>query len=67
MFQFGQPISAHTLIAMPIALATVLFLLTGARGFRYRREARMAALAIYGVVIAGVAVWVALWALGVRF
>ena len=69
MFQFGQPISAHTVIALPIALVTVLFLLSGAPGFRFRfrHEARVAALAIYGAVIVGVAVWVALWALGVQF
>jgi hypothetical protein len=47
-----------------VTLATVLFLLAGAPGFRYRRVARLAALAVYGVVMAGVLVYVALWLFG---
>ena len=36
-----------------------------APGFRYRRAARIVAVAVYAVVFAGVAVWAVLWALGV--
>jgi hypothetical protein len=48
-----------------ITAATALFLMSVAPGFRYRRVTRIAALATYGVVLAGVVVWVVLWLLGV--
>jgi hypothetical protein len=48
-----------------ITLATVAFLIAVAPGFGYRAVARRAAIAIYAVVFAGVAVWVVLWLLGV--
>jgi hypothetical protein len=50
-----------------IAAATALFLMSVAPGFRYRRVARIGAVAVYGVVVAGVIVWVVLWLLGVGF
>jgi len=55
------------LIGGLVTLATVLFLMAVAPRFRYRRAARIAALAIYGVVFTGVLVWVALWLAGVNF
>jgi hypothetical protein len=53
------------LIGALITLATALFLLAVAPRFRYRRAARVAAVAIYGAVLLGVAAWVVLWLLGV--
>jgi hypothetical protein len=58
---------AQRLIGALITLATVLFLVAVAPGFRYRMAARRAALTIYAVVFAGVVVWVVLWLLGVSF
>jgi hypothetical protein len=55
------------LIGALITLATVLFLIAVAPRFRYRRAARIAAVAIYGVVLAGVLVWVVLWLAGRGF
>lgn len=45
--------------------ATVLFLMTMAPGFRWRRQVRIAALALYGALLIGVAVYVVLWLAGI--
>jgi hypothetical protein len=55
------------LIGALVTLATVLFLMAIAPGFRYRRAARIAAVSVYSAVLAGVVVWVVLWWLGVSF
>ena len=60
-------VDRQRLIGALITLATVMFLVAVAPGFRYRRAARLAAIALYAVVFAGVAVWAVLWFLGVRF
>ncbi|MBV9553272.1 MAG: hypothetical protein JO032_10815 [Alphaproteobacteria bacterium] len=48
-------------------LATLMFLVSVAPGMRHRRAARLAAIAVYAAVAAGVAIWSALWLFGVRF
>jgi hypothetical protein len=53
------------LLGVLITLATALFLMAVAPGFPYRRAARIGAAVVYGVALIGVAVWVALWLLGV--
>jgi hypothetical protein len=53
------------MIAALVLAATVLFLMTMAPGFRWRRQARIAALAVYGATFLGVVVYVVLWACGV--
>jgi hypothetical protein len=63
----GFAFDRQRLIGALITLATALFLMAIAPGFRYRRIARVAAIAIYGAVFAGVLGWVVLWALGVNF
>lgn len=53
-------------IIQALALAaTVLFLMTMAPGFRWRRQVRIAALALYGALLIGVAVYVVLWLAGI--
>ncbi|HWB49342.1 MAG TPA: hypothetical protein VG651_09550 [Stellaceae bacterium] len=56
---------AQRLIAALLAAATALFLMSGAPGFRYRRQMRIAAVAVYGALLAAILVWVALWLVGV--
>jgi hypothetical protein len=58
-------IDRQQLIGALVTLATALFLMAVAPQFPYRRAARIAAIAIYGCVLAGVLVWVALWLLGI--
>jgi hypothetical protein len=53
------------LVGVLITLATALFLMSVAPRFPYRRVARIGAVAVYGAALIGVAVWVALWLLGV--
>jgi hypothetical protein len=53
------------MLSAAVLAATALFLVAVAPGFRYRRAARIVAVAVYAVVFAGVAVWAVLWALGV--
>jgi hypothetical protein len=53
------------MIAALVLAATVLFLMTMAPGFRWRRQARAAALAVYGATFLGVVVYAVLWACGV--
>jgi hypothetical protein len=52
------------LVAALMLAATALFLLAVAPGFRYRRAARIAAIAVFAVVFTGVVVWVVLWLAG---
>lgn len=54
----------RTISALVLA-ATVLFLMTVAPGFRWRRQARVAALAIYGATLVGILVYIALWLSGI--
>ncbi len=51
---------------MLITLATVVFLMAIAPRFPYRRQARIAAVVIYGVAAIAAAVWVVLWLCGVK-
>jgi hypothetical protein len=55
----------NQLISAAVVAATVLFLMSGAPGFRGRRVARNAAIAIYGATFLGVAIYVVLWACGI--
>ena len=55
------------IISALVTLAVLMFLVSVAPGMRNWRGARRAAVAIYVVVVAGVAVWAGLWLLGVRF
>jgi hypothetical protein len=54
----------RTISALVLA-ATALFLMTMAPGFPWRRQARVAALAIYGATIFGVIVYIVLWSCGI--
>ena len=63
----GGGFDTQRMIGAALTLATVLFLMAVAPGFRYRRQVRIASIAIYCVVLAGVAVWVVLWLFGVGF
>ena len=58
-FNPNQTISALVLVA------TALFLMTMAPWFPWRRQARIAALAIYGATLLGVVVYIALWLCGI--
>jgi hypothetical protein len=58
------PFDTQRMIGATITLATVLFLMSGAPGFRYRRQLRLASVAIYCLLLAGVGIWVLLWLLG---
>jgi hypothetical protein len=60
-------VDRQRLIGALVTAATVLFLIAVAPGFPYRRAARVAALTLYGIVLAGVIVWVVMWLLGVGF
>ena len=62
-----SPFETQRMIGAAITLATVLFLMAVAPGFRYRRPARIAAIAIYGTVLAVAVVWVVRWLLGMAF
>jgi len=54
----------RAVLALVLA-ATALYLMAVAPGFRYRRAARLAALAIYGAACALVLVLAALWLFGI--
>ena len=60
-FDNGRALSALVL------LATALFLLSGRMPGRAARMARYAAVAVYGLLVAGALVAVGLWLLGVGF
>ena len=49
------------------AATTALFLLCGRLPAPYARWTRNAAVAVYGVTLAGVLVYLGLWAIGVKF
>ncbi len=53
------------MITALVLAATALFLMTMAPGFRWRRQARVAALAVYGATLLGVLVYIALWLCGI--
>lgn len=46
-----------------VLAATALFLMAVAPGFRWRRQARAAALIVYGAAVLGVVVYIVLWLL----
>jgi hypothetical protein len=48
-----------------VLAATALFLFSVAPGVRFRRQARIAAIAVFGATFLGVAIYVVLWALGI--
>jgi hypothetical protein len=52
-------------VAALVLAVTALFLMSNTPGFRYRRAARNAAVMAFGAVFLGVAIYVALWALGI--
>ncbi|HXC26469.1 MAG TPA: hypothetical protein VNV38_00835 [Stellaceae bacterium] len=52
-------------IAALVLAATALFLMSGAPGFRWRRQARLAAVVVFGAAFLGVVIYVALWALDI--
>lgn len=54
----------QTISALVLA-TTALFLMTMAPGFRWRRQARVAAVALYAATFLGAAVYVALWLAGI--
>jgi hypothetical protein len=62
---FPHGFEVQRVIGATLTLATVLFLMSAAPGFRYRRQVRIASIAIYCTLLAGVIVWVVLWLLGV--
>ena len=59
----GGPVDPGRMLAGLIAAATVLFLMCGRLRPPYNRWTRNAAVAIYGVTLLGVVVYVALWLL----
>jgi len=54
-------------VATLTAAATALFLLCGRLPAPYNRWTRNAALAIYGLTVVGVLVYLGLWSFGVEF
>jgi hypothetical protein len=54
------------LIGALVLLATALYLIAVAPGFRYRRATRLVALTVYAIAIGVVLVWIALWLIGVE-
>jgi hypothetical protein len=57
-------VDRQQIFAVLIGSATVLFVAAGAPGFRYRRQVRIAAVAVYGVALVVVLAWVAMWLAG---
>jgi hypothetical protein len=53
------------MISALVLAATALFLFSVAPGMRFRRQARIAAIAIYGAALLGVVVYVVLWLGGI--
>jgi len=47
-----------------ILLATSMYLIAVAPGFGWRRQLRLAAVGVYGVALAMVLGWIALWLMG---
>ena len=67
MNRFAFAFDLEHLLGALVTLATVMFLVAVAPGFRHRRAARLAAIAIFAVLFVAVAVWAALWLEGGRF
>jgi hypothetical protein len=63
----GGPIDAGRMVGALTLAATALFLMCGQLPAPYNRWARNAAVAVYGVTLAGVLIYVGLWWLGVEF
>ena len=59
-------IDREQVLGVLITLATVVFLMAIAPRFPYRRQARIAAVVIYGVAAIAAVVWVVLWLCGVK-
>ena len=55
----------NRMISALVLVATALFLMTMAPRFRWRRQARVAALAIYGAALVGILIYIALWLAGI--
>jgi len=53
------------MISALVLAATALFLFSVAPGMRFRRQARIAAIAIYGAGFLAIVVYVVLWAAGI--
>ena len=53
----------NRMLSALVLAATALFLMAVAPGFRWRRQARVAALAVYGAAVLGVVVYIVLWLL----
>jgi hypothetical protein len=62
-----QPIDTGRLISALVLATTALYLLCGRLRAPYNRLARNAALAIYGIALAGALIYAGLWLLGVGF
>ncbi|HTW51932.1 MAG TPA: hypothetical protein VME45_08575 [Stellaceae bacterium] len=55
----------NQMISALVLAATALFLCSVAPGMRWRRQARIAAIAVYGAAFVAVVVYVVLWAGGI--
>lgn len=55
----------NRMISALVLVATALFLMAMAPRFRWRRQARAAALAIYGATLVGILIYIALWLSGI--
>jgi hypothetical protein len=53
------------MISALVLAATALFLFSVAPGMRFRRQARVATLAVYGATLLGVIIYVVLWLFGI--
>ena len=59
-----QGFDTQQLVVAVTLVATVLFLMSGAPGFRYRRQARIGSIVVYCAALAIVVAWVLLWLAG---
>jgi hypothetical protein len=58
-------VDREQMISALVLAATALFLFSVAPGMRFRRQARIAAIAVYGTAFVGVVIYVVLWAGGI--
>lgn len=63
----GAGMDRNRMFGALVTLATALFLMAVAPGFRYRRQARIAAVVIYGAAAIGAVVYLVLWLLVAGF
>jgi len=57
-------VDRQQIFATLIGSATVLFVMAGAPGFRWRRPVRIAAVVVYGVAMVVVLAWIGMWLAG---